>query len=347
MRKKTHSVKAGNLIIGGGFPITVQTMWKASLDTIDKNVIKEVNTLAAAGCDMIRCAVPSLDYVKPVGSLAASVSIPVVADIHFDYRIALACMEYPIAKIRINPGNIGSAWKVEEVIKKAKEKNIAIRVGINSGSLPKDLRNENDVASAMIKAAERELDILQKFEFTNAVFSLKSPSVEETIHANKTFSEHYPYPLHLGVTEAGPIIQGVVKNTIAISTLLTMGIGDTVRVSLSDSPLNEVIAGKEIIKACGCGKNGIELISCPMCTRSVFDVSGFLNSVQLQILSIKKSLTIAVMGCPVNGPGEAKKADLGITGTGKYAVIFKGGQIIKKVSLDEAKGVFIKEIEKL
>jgi (E)-4-hydroxy-3-methylbut-2-enyl-diphosphate synthase len=347
MRKKTYPVRVGNLIIGGGFPVTVQTMWKTSLDTINETVVQEVNALAAAGCDMIRCAVPSLDYAGAVGSLAAAVSIPVIADIHFDYRIAMSCMDHPIAKIRINPGTIGSGWKVEEVIKKAKERNIPLRVGINSGSLPKNLRNEKDVVSAMIKAAERELEILQKNGFRNVVFSLKSSSIEETIRANEVFSQHYPFPLHLGVTEAGPLIQGVVKNTIAISTLLTMGIGDTVRVSLSDSPLNEVYAGKEIVRSCGSGKNGVELISCPMCTRSVFNVKGFLENVQSYLLSIKKPLTIAVMGCPVNGPGEAKKADLGITGTGKYAVIFKGGKIIKKVSFEEASGIFIKEIEQL
>ncbi|MBN1696188.1 MAG: flavodoxin-dependent (E)-4-hydroxy-3-methylbut-2-enyl-diphosphate synthase [Spirochaetales bacterium] len=346
MRKKTFPVTVGKKIIGGVAPISVQTMWKSPLDKNPEDVIKEVKILEEAGCDFIRFAVPGIEDAKYIGFLAASLSIPVIADIHFDYRIALECMKYRIAKIRINPGNIGSAWKAEEVVKRAKGADIPIRVGINGGSLPKELRNEKNTAGAMIKAAERELDILEKYDFRNVVFSLKSHIVEDTVSANEEFAERYRYPLHLGVTEAGPLIEGVVKNAIALAALIQKGIGDTIRVSLSDSPLSEIIAGKEILRTCGCGNSGISLVSCPTCSRTVFDVRGFIAEMHPRLISIRKPLEIAVMGCPVNGPGEAKNADLGITGTGKYAVIFKGGKIIRKVSLEEACDAFIEEIEK-
>jgi (E)-4-hydroxy-3-methylbut-2-enyl-diphosphate synthase len=233
---------------------------------------------------------------------------------------------------------------VEEVIRKAKDKGVAIRVGINGGSLPKELRNEADMGMAMLKAAEKELELLEKYDFTDVLFSLKSSSIEATIKANWLFAEKYTYPLHLGVTEAGPLIAGIVKSSIALAEMLKQGIGDTVRISLSDTPLNEVLTAKEILKACGLSKPGITIISCPTCGRTDFDVRRFLNDILPFLQKQEKSLTVAIMGCPVNGPGEAKHADLGITGTEKYAVIFKEGKIMRRVSGEQALDAFKEEI---
>lgn len=347
MRRKTRQVKVKQLIIGGGFPISVQTMWKKSLDMPVERVLERIKSLASLGCDIIRIAVPKIKDAEYVGHIAESAGLPVVADIHFDHKIALRCMDFPVAKIRINPGNIGGARKVEEVVKKALDRHIPIRVGVNSGSLPVSLKNEKNTAAAMVRAAEREMEILDKLGYRDVVFSLKSPEIETTVAANMLFSEKYDFPLHLGVTEAGPLIQGTVKNTIALVKLLEKGIGDTIRISLSDSPENEIIVGTQILKSLNLKNKGIILISCPMCSRSVFNVPGFIAGIEEKLITMSKNLTIAVMGCPVNGPGEAKKADLGITGSGNYAVIFKEGVIVKKAAINDAPELFLKEIDSL
>lgn len=347
MHKKTRQVKVKHLIIGGGFPISVQTMWKESLTLPPEEVLERLKKLTSLGCDILRIAVPKIRDAEYVGQIAAAAELPIVADIHFDYKIALRCMDFPVAKIRINPGNIGSARKVEEVVKKALDCHIPIRVGVNSGSLPTSLQKEKDTVIAMVKAAEQEIEILDKQGFRDVVFSLKSPDIHTTIAANMIFSEKYDFPLHLGVTEAGPLIQGTVKNTIALVKLLEKGIGDTIRVSLSDSPENEIIAGMQILTSIRLRKQGITIISCPMCSRSVFDVRGFLSLIHEKLNTIEKNYTIAVMGCPVNGPGEAKKADLGITGSGNFAVIFKEGVIVKKAAISDAPDIILKEIDNL
>ncbi len=348
-RKKTISVKLGNMIIGGGFPVSVQTMWKKPLVKVTEKLMNSVKELEEAGCEILRFAVPNLETAELLGTLAEKVNLPLVADIHFDYKIALRCLDLPIAKIRINPGNIGESWKVCEVIKKAKDKDIPIRVGVNSGSLPKQLKQEKNVGLAMLKAAEMELDILEKLKFSNVIFSLKSSDLQATIEANMLFSNKYSYPLHIGVTEAGPLIPGIIKSTIALSVLLNNGIGDTIRISLSDLPENEVTAGLSILKNCGLRNSGVEIISCPTCGRTQFDVTEFLKKANQFLNKLEtgdKNLTVAVMGCPVNGPGEARNADFGITGTEKYAIIFKQGKILKRVSAEDAFKAFKEEILK-
>lgn len=243
------AVKVGNLIIGENYPVSVQTMWKFPLNTVNRELIDRVNELFEAGCQILRFAVPDSETAHLLGELARRAAGPLVADIHFDYRLALTCLDYPVAKIRINPGNIGAAWKVEEVVKKARDRGVPLRVGINSGSLPPALRQEADIPRAMLKAAETELEILEKLNFRQVLFSLKSSAIDTTIRANRLFAALYPYPLHLGVTEAGPLIPGVVKSTLVFHELLNEGIGSTIRVSLSDTSLNEINAGRQILKA--------------------------------------------------------------------------------------------------
>lgn len=340
-------VQVGTLTIGGGNPIAVQTMWKEPLTAIDSTVINKISYLSDIGCELLRFAVPDLDSAQVLGELAYRVKMVLVADIHFDYRIALRCMDFPIAKIRINPGNIGAAWKAEEVIKKAREKGIPLRIGVNAGSLPRALAEDKNIAEAMVKAAEMELEILEKYGFSRVIFSLKSSDIDTTVAANILFSEKYDYPLHLGVTEAGPLVQGVVKNTIAVSSLLKKRVGDTIRISLSDSMENEIIAAKAILQGLGLRKLGAEVISCPTCGRTVFDVKAFLDDVKYIIHKLDKNTTIAVMGCPVNGPGEARHADLGITGAGNSVVIFKEGKIVRRVSSEQALMAFKEEVDKI
>jgi (E)-4-hydroxy-3-methylbut-2-enyl-diphosphate synthase len=311
-------------------------MWKTPLETVDEETVRQVEILSSFGCDILRFAVPEMYTADRLGELADRVKVPLVADIHFDYRIALRCLDRPIAKIRINPGNIGAAWKVQEVVRKAKDRGVAIRVGINAGSLPKSLRGETDSAKAMVLAAEEELSLLDRLDFDDVIFSLKASEIDATIRANTLFAEKYTNPLHLGLTEAGPLVSGIVKSTYAMTFLLREGIGDTIRISLSDSPESELIAGREILRLCGQRKSGIQIVSCPTCGRAVFDVKGFLERLYPFLMKQEKNLTVAIMGCPVNGPQEARHAQLGITGSGKYAVIFKEGKIVRRVPLKMA-----------
>ena len=342
--KQTNIVSVGKIKIGGGTPVSIQTMWKKPI-TKEENIIDQLQTLKDLGCDIIRFAVPDINTAEILGSVAEKSPMPVVADIHFDYKIALKCIDLGIQKIRINPGNIGTEWKIKEVIEKSKDKKIPIRVGINSGSLPVKLRNNKDKAASMIIAAEEEIEIFEKYNFKDVVFSLKSPDVKTTITVNEMFAEKYSYPLHVGVTEAGPLIDGVVKNSAALLNLLSKDIGNTVRVSLSATPENEVIAGNSILHEAGKRDNLVNLISCPKCGRSTFDVHEFVPKIYDRIKKIGKQLTISVMGCVVNGPQEAKNADIGITGVGDSIVIFKKGEIIKKTTSQNAEEEFLREIE--
>jgi (E)-4-hydroxy-3-methylbut-2-enyl-diphosphate synthase len=347
-RRKTRPIKVGRLIIGNGFPISVQTMWKDPLTkkSLEPATLERIRDLKAIGCEALRFSVPDSNSVEILGALSQACDMPLIADIHFDYRLALNCLDYPIAKIRINPGNIGSERKVEELIRKAADKNVPIRVGVNAGSLPKIVKGEQDRATAMLKAAEMELDIFQRLNFDQVLFSLKASDVESTIRANLLFSELYDYPLHLGVTEAGPLVPGIVKNTMALSVLLKAGVGDTLRVSLSDSMENEVLTGCSILQQ-SVGRKGVELVSCPTCGRTVFDVKNFLEQVNKKIQTLDKNITVAVMGCPVNGPGEARHADLGITGAGDTVLIFKQGKLIRRGPIKKALELFMEEVERL
>jgi (E)-4-hydroxy-3-methylbut-2-enyl-diphosphate synthase len=345
IRRSTDRVEVGSIGIGGESPISVQTMWKSPLEAATRELARRIESLAGLGCDLLRFAVPDMESAEVLGQIAGVVGMPLVADIHFDYKLALRCLESPVAKIRINPGNIGAPWKVEEVVRKAKDRQAALRVGINSGSLPRKLRGQSDTARAMLYAAEEELAVLERLDFRNVVFSLKSSDIDATVRANRLFSEKYRYPLHLGLTEAGPLVQGIVRSTTAVSEMIKDGIGDTIRISLSDVPENEVLAGREILKSCGVEREGIQIVSCPTCGRTLFDVRDFLEKAYPFLIRQKKNLIVAIMGCPVNGPGEAKHADIGITGSSKYAVIFKKGKIVRRVAAKQALEAFREEIE--
>lgn len=344
---ETKSVKIGELIIGGGFPIAIQTMWKSPLTEDIQSVLTQLDELADIGTDIIRFAVPDISDAYILSKISKKSKIPVVADIHFDYKIALECIKGGIHKIRINPGNIGASWKVEEVIRAAKDYSIPIRVGVNGGSLPSSLRNREDLAQAMVEAAEMELDIFEKLNFKDVVFSLKSSDINSTVMANQIFSKKYSYPLHLGLTEAGPLIPGIIKSSIALNTMIKSNIGDTLRVSLSDTMKNEVLAAREILKASGKDSLGVNIISCPRCGRASFNTHDFLLSVENNLQKIKKNVSIAVMGCIVNGPGEARHADLGITGSGENVVIFRKGKIVRKGRSSDAVQMFVEELEKI
>ncbi len=345
--KSPRPVKVGNLMIGGGFPITVQTMWKEPLGIVSEGLLLRLGELASLGLDILRFAVPDEDTALVLKALVPRTSLPLVADIHFDYRLALASIEAGVAKVRINPGNIGAEWKVAEVIRAAKDRGTAIRVGINAGSLPAFLRKEEDRALALLRAAESELDILERLGFGSVLFSLKSSDIESTVRANEEFAARYDYPLHLGVTEAGPLIPGVVKSALAFSRLLSEGIGGTIRVSLSDTPESEVIAGREILTSLSLRRTGVQIISCPRCGRSGFDVRAFLGEMERYLYGLSKDITVAVMGCEVNGPGEAAHADIGITGTGNQIVIFRQGRVVRRVTKEEAVSAFKEELGKL
>ena len=339
--------KTKRIEIGGTSPVSIQTMWKEGIIPVlsDNNVLDSILTriddLSRVGCDLIRFAVPDIESAKALCLIAENTSMPLVADIHFDYKLALECLKGNIAKIRINPGNIGSRENVEKVVNACKEKGAAIRIGVNSGSLPRDILaqvNENKISRAegLALTAAREAEIFDELNFNSVVVSMKASSVEETILANESFASKFDIPLHIGVTEAGPLISGVVKSTIAFTHLLNENIGSTIRVSLSDTPMNEVITGREILRETGKRPEGVKLISCPRCGRLGFDVHSFVTRWQTELLSLNKNITVAVMGCVVNGPGEGKHADLGICGAGDSVMIFKRGQICCTLRADNS-----------
>lgn len=344
--------------IGGDSPVSLQTMWKDSIEDIPSNpdklnkILKQINDLQLLGCDIIRFAVPDMESAAALNLIAAKTVMPLVADIHFDYKLALECLKGNVAAIRINPGNIGSIENTKAVIDGCRENGVAIRIGINSGSLPQDLQKliaEGKItrAEGLCETAVREAEIFEKYNFDQYVVSMKSSDVQETIDCNRFYSKKYNNPLHLGVTEAGPLIGGIVKSSIAFSTLLNEGIGDTIRVSLSSPEENEVIAGLNILKECGKREGGIKLVSCPRCGRIGFDVHGFVDRWQNKLLSMKKDITVAVMGCVVNGPGEGRHADIGIAGTKDKVIIFKKGKIIHTIDAKDADKVFEEELNSL
>ena len=346
------------IIIGGNNPVSVQTMWKDGIVDVCENpskldsILKEIYNLQMLGCDIIRFAVPDIPSAKSLCEIAARTSMPLVADIHFDYKLALECLKGNVAKIRINPGNIGSFENTKTVVENCRDKGVAIRIGINSGSLPKDLQEQIAVgkisrAQGLCETAVREAEVFEKLNFEQYIVSMKSSDVQETIECNEFYAKKYNNPLHLGVTEAGPLIGGVVKSSIAFSKLLNEGIGDTIRVSLSSLAENEVIAGVNILKECGKRTGGVTLVSCPRCGRIGFDVHAFVDRWQNKLLSMKKDITVAVMGCVVNGPGEGKHADIGIAGGKDKVIIFKKGEIVRTIDAKDADKVFEEELNSL
>ena len=344
--------------IGGAEPVSIQTMWKEGIDDLDDNPLKferilsEIQELEGLGCDIIRFAVPDEASAKGLCKIASNTQMPLVADIHFDYRLALECLKGDVAAIRINPGNIGSRERVEAVVNACKEKGAAIRIGVNSGSLPQDLRERVEAgtlgrAEALALAAAEECKVFGELNFDQVVVSMKASSVEETVQCNEEFAKKFDIPLHIGVTEAGPLIGGIVKSTLAFSRLLGQGIGNTIRVSLSSTPKNEVIAGREILRECGKRGGGVQIVSCPRCGRQGFDVHSFVEKWQSRLLASKKDVTVAIMGCAVNGPGEGKHADLGIAGAGGKVILFKKGKIMRTVDEKDADNAFEEEFNSL
>jgi len=342
-------------------------MWKDRLAFADvegesgKEIVARIERLSRMGCGLLRFAVPDIAAAEPLGRLAGMVAMPLVADIHFDYKIALRCMDFPIAKIRINPGNIGGREKARAVLEKAAERGIPIRIGVNAGSLPQDLRG-GETAAALAEAALRELALCDEFGFTNVVVSMKASGIADTIRANRILAAKTDAPLHIGVTEAGPLVTGTARSSAALAVLLAEGIGDTLRVSLSDSVENEVIAAREICAAAAeiaaidgnaavsaraparLRRGGVTVVSCPRCGRHRFDTHGFTSRWLPRLYALDRELTVAIMGCEVNGPEEARHADVGITGSGDKVLIFRRGKAARTVSAVEADEAFAEEI---
>lgn len=348
-RRKTRVVKIGKIKIGGNNPIAVQSM--CNTDTRDiKTTVKQTHELEKVGCEIIRVAVPDIEAARVLGKIKKQIHIPLVADIHFDYRLALEAVKQGVDKVRINPGNIGSKEKTRAVVKACQEKRIPIRIGINVGSLEKDILAKykgKATAAGMVESALRHIKILEDLGFFDTVVSLKASDVPRTIQAYKLFSEKYDYPVHLGITEAGTIWSGSIKSAVGIGSLLAQGIGDTIRVSLTGSVTEEVKVGFEILKSLGLRERGPTLISCPTCGRTEIDLVALANKVEKAIAQIEKPIKVAVMGCVVNGPGEAREADIGVAGGKGRGVIFVKGKIIKTVPEKEILPTLLEEIDKI
>jgi len=348
-RKKTKVVKIGPVKIGGNNPIAIQSM--TNTDTRSKRkTIKQIKKLEMEGCEIIRVAVPDSDAAKNIKKIKKNINIPLIADIHYDYALAIESVKQGADKIRINPGNIGDRWKVEEIVKICKERNIPIRVGANAGSLKQEYiyRFGGIKPEALVESVTDEIKILEELNFESIVVSIKSSDVRTMIDANRMFSDKYNYPLHIGVTEAGPPGgRGEVYSAVGVGILLEEGIGDTVRVSLTGDPSNEIQAARNILSSLGIRKIGPRIISCPTCGRLQFDLENLLKKVEKETKNIDSPITIAVMGCSVNGPGEAKEADIGIAGGKRSAVIFKKGKKIATVKEKDIMNVFLLELNNL
>ncbi len=341
----TKKVFVRDIPIGGGEPITIQSMTKTRTEDI-KSTIEQIKELEDYGCEIIRSAVPNMEAAAAIKEIRKNIKIPIAADIHFDYRLALTVLDGGIDKIRINPGNIGSVERINKVLKKAKEMSVPIRIGVNSGSLEKDIldKYKGPTPEALVESALKHIGICEDANFENIIISIKSSDVKQMIDAYRLISEKVDYPLHLGVTEAGSLRTGSIKSAVGIGTLLAEGIGDTIRVSLTGSPVEEVKAAKEILKFLGFRNDSITLISCPTCGRIQSDLLGIIDKLEKEIGKLNEPLKVAVMGCSVNGPGEAKEADIGVAFGKKSAVIFKKGEIIKKVPEDKVIETIISEI---
>lgn len=347
MRKLKKAVQIGDVTIGGGNPVAIQSMTNTDTRNVEATVA-QIKDLENAGCQIIRCAVPDMQAAEAMGEIKKRINIPLVADIHFDYKLALKCMELGVNKIRINPGNIGSRDKVREVVECAKAHNVPLRIGVNGGSLEKDLveKYKHPVAEALVESAFRHVEILESLNFYNTVVSIKVSDVPEMMHAYRLFNEQSDLPLHVGVTEAGTERMGILKSAVGIGGLLSEGIGDTIRVSLTADPVREIYAAKDLLSVLGLRKGGVTLVSCPTCGRTEIDLIGIANRVEERLKTVEKDIKVAVMGCIVNGPGEARDADVGIAGGKGVGLIFKHGEIIKKVPENMLVEELMAEIEK-
>jgi (E)-4-hydroxy-3-methylbut-2-enyl-diphosphate synthase len=345
-RKRTRTIYVGHVPVGGGNPIVVQSMTKTDTRNV-KSTINQISSLEAEGCEIVRLAVPDTDAAKALGKIKKSVHIPLIADIHFDWRLALKSIEQGSDGLRINPGNIGAKWKVKEVVTAAQEKGIPIRVGVNAGSLERELFKKygGSKPEALVESAERQIHVLEGMNFTNVKVSLKASGVMKTVEAYRLFSERCDYPLHIGISEAGPQFTGTIKSSVGLGILLSEGIGDTIRVSLTAEPEEEVRVAYEILKSLGLRKKGVDIISCPTCGRCRIDLRRLATEVESRLRNIDKPIKVAVMGCVVNGPGEAREADFGIAGGKGRGILFKKGKVVRQIKERELLDALLKEIE--
>jgi (E)-4-hydroxy-3-methylbut-2-enyl-diphosphate synthase len=347
-RRKTKKVRVGDIFVGGDAPVTVQSM--TNTDTRNAAAtIEQIKRLEEAGCEIVRVAVPDMEAADAVKAIKKAARIPVVVDIHFDYRIALACIKSGADKVRINPGNIGDTERVRKVVEAARERQIPIRIGVNSGSVEKHILDKyNGVTpEGMVESALSHVKILEDLEYEDIIIAIKASNVPMTIAAYRLVSERTDYPLHIGVTEAGTVFKGTVKSSVGLGCLLAEGIGDTLRVSLTGDPVEEVRVGLEILKALELRKGGIEVVSCPTCGRCRIDLIGITGRIEERLKTLDKNIKVAIMGCAVNGPGEAREADIGIAGGNGEALLFKKGEIIRKIPEERIEEELLNEINKM
>ena len=342
----TRQINVGGVLIGGGAPVVIQSMLNTKTTDVEAS-LAQIRQLKAAGCQVVRLAVPNMEGARGFAEICKESELPLVADIHFDYKLAIAAAEGGASKIRINPGNIGGEDRVQAVVDVCKEKHIPIRIGVNGGSLDKKLLEKygHPTAEALVESAFEHLELLEKYGFYDTCVSMKSSTVPTMVAAARLFRSKCDYPIHIGVTETGPVRMGLMKSAMGIGALLLDGIGDTVRVSLTDDPVEEVYAAKDILKAAGLRKEGVNIISCPTCGRTRIDLIGLVNQVDQALKDCQKPITVAVMGCIVNGPGEAREADIGIAGGDGWGTIFEKGVQVDKLPYDELLPALLKRIE--
>lgn len=346
-RDKTKEIHIGNRVIGGGNPILIQSMTNTKTEDVDATV-KQILELESAGCEIIRCTANTLEAAKALQAIKSQIHIPLVADIHFDYKLAIAAMEHGADKIRINPGNIGGEERLREVVACAKERNIPIRVGVNSGSLEKNLVEKYNgvTAEGIVESALDKVRMIENMDYNNMVISIKSSNVLMCVRAHELIADKTIYPLHVGITEAGTLLRGNIKSAVGLGMILGQGIGDTIRVSLTGDPVNEITSAKLILKTLGLRSGGIEVVSCPTCGRTSIDLIGLANQVETMVSDFEHlNIKVAVMGCVVNGPGEAKEADLGIAGGNGEGLLIKHGEVVKKVPESELLSALRFELE--
>lgn len=345
-RKKTRALRVGSVQIGNNSPVSVQSMTKTDTRDIAATVA-QIKALEHKGCEIIRIAVPDMEAARAFGAIKKGVQIPIIADIHFDWRLALEVIKQGVDGLRINPGNIGARWKVEELVSAASDRAIPIRIGVNAGSLSKKLLQKygHPTPEALVESAAEHIEILEELHFKDIKVSLKASNVPTTVEAYRLFSHKFRHPLHIGISEAGPSFTGIIKSSVGLGILLAEGIGDTVRVSLSADPIEEVRVAYEILKSLGLREKGANIVSCPTCGRCEVDIKGLATKVEELLRTVDKPVTVAVMGCVVNGPGEAREADFGIAGGKGFGLLFRKGKLVRKVKEDELLEALLNEIQ--
>lgn len=348
MRMKTKVIQCGNVLVGGENQISVQSMTTTDIKNVEAT-IRQIKELEKAKCDIVRIAVPDMSAARSIKSIKEKIKIPLVADIHFDYRLAIEALEQGVDGLRINPGNIGNIDNVKKIVKLASKRNTPIRIGVNAGSLEKKIleKYKKPTPEAMVESALYHVKILEDMDFNNIVISLKASDVKLTVDAYRLISEQKDYPLHIGITEAGTTWAGTIKSSIGIGALLLMGIGDTIRVSLTGDPVEEVKVGRQILKSLGLLKSGVNLISCPTCGRCEINLIELATEIEEKLQQVDKPIKVAIMGCAVNGPGEAREADIGIAGGKESALLFRKGNIIKKIDERDIVKILLEEIQKM